>query len=126
MSFFDDYKRHRERYSRLLKLKKLAGSDYEYCPWCGRCNVRLEAHHYAREKHDPTAVMACRDCHDVFRDREQFEHPPLSDDLGVHRERQRRQLLAFADMLEFMAQEHRSIVNSQTYQKGPKLDDNES
>ena len=126
MSFFDDYKRHRERYSRLLKLKKLSGSDYEYCPWCGRSPVRLEAHHYAREKHDPIAVMACRDCHDVFRDREQFEHPPLSDDLGDHRERQRRQLLAFADMLEFIAQEHRWIVNSQTYQKGTKLDDNES
>nr|WP_321360637.1 hypothetical protein [uncultured Hyphomonas sp.] len=125
MSLFDDYKRHRDRYNRLRKLNQLLGSEYECCPWCGRPHVRLEMHHYAREKHDPIAVIACRDCHDRFRDREQFEHPPLTEDLGDHRERQRRQLLAFADMLEFVANELRSIVNSITYKMGTKIIDKE-
>jgi len=126
MSILGDYKRQRDRYQRLLKLNRLVGSEFEHCPWCGRSRVRLEMHHYARAKHDPICVTACRDCHDVFRDREQFEHPPLWDDLGDHRERQRRQLLAFADMLEFIAQEHRSIVNSLTYKMGTNITDTDN
>lgn len=120
MNRFDDYDLHRKRYVRLKKRRLLPGSDYEFCGLCGRSGL-LEFHHYARAKHDNRALPLCRDCHDVFRDREAFEHPPLYDDLGDHRERQRRQLMAFTDILEFIASELRIIVGSSTFELGTRI-----
>jgi len=120
MIIIDDYKRHRDRYTRLLKRGLVSGSGYEFCPLCGRPRD-LEFHHYARSKHYNRALPACQACHNVFRDCEQFEHRLLCLDLGDYRERQLRQMLGFVDILEFIAAELRLITQSSTFELGTKI-----
>lgn len=120
MSIFDDYKRHRDRYTRLKKRHALAGTIYESCPLCGK-KMEPEMHHLFREKHDNRALPICRTCHDVFRDREQFEHPPLTENLGDYREVERRKVLGIRDLLELAAEELGKLGYSPTFAPGPRI-----
>ena len=120
MSRIDDYDRHRNRMKRLRRRGTIAGTIYEFCSTCARRSI-LHLQHFGRAKHDNRAIPICRDCHDHFSDCEQHEHPPLYDDLGDHRERQRRLLLGFIDILEFIASELRLVVGSSTFESGTRI-----
>ena len=107
MSINDDYKRHRGRYQRWLKDPFQGGGLYAACPICGREGVRIEFHHYGRQAFNDQAIPACRDCHDKFRNYEEFEHPRLGLNPRHPLERIGRLRLGHADLLEAIASEVR-------------------
>jgi len=115
MSFSDDeIKRFGQRQQNFYRTRYQPGrSGTGDCSFCGRQGVRLEQHHFSRAACSDEVVLACRDCHDFFRNCERFEHPPLPKSDTAAAEENARRLFGLSDILELVVIMMRRLANQE-------------